>query len=180
MSTKLSDSEKIVIREIFKNPHTSLVDIAKVLEDTEGRRASGKNVDVRTVSKFKSIGLKKIRKGLEDLAEALRLDRTIQGDTKEELEREKEKIELLFRNGILNGYDYRIDRDVYLFYIAKDHIILPWQDHLCNRNCENECKAILEDIRNEHGLDMLKKNDSIRNKFKITIDEIYKRTKDEK
>ncbi len=179
MSAKLSESEKIVIREIFKNPHISLVEIAKILEDAVHRRTSKKDVDVRTVSKFKSVGLKKIRKGLEDLAEALRLDRTIQGSTKEELERERNKIDILFRNGILSGYDYRIDREVYLFYIAKDHIILPWQDHLCNRNCENECKAILEDIRNEHGLDMLKKNDDIRNKFKITINEIYKRTLDE-
>ena len=97
------------------------------------------------------------------------MDRTIQGDTKEELEREKEKVDILFRNGILNGYDYRIDRDVYLFYMVNDHIIIPWQDHLCNRNCEIECKTILEDIRNEHGLDMLKENDNIRNIFKHTI-----------
>jgi len=180
VSTKLSDSEKIVMREIFRNPDISLVDIAKVLENSENRRKSGKSVDVRTVSKFKSVGLKKIRKGLEDLSDTLRLDRTIQGETKEELEREREKAELLFKNGILLGYDYRIDREVYLFYIGKDHTILPWQDHLCNRNCENECKVILEDIKKEHGLGMPNTNDDIRNQFKIAIEEIIKRSKEDK
>lgn len=180
MSPKLSDSEKIVIREIFKNPIISLVEIAKVLEETEDRRKSGKSVDVRTVSKFKSVGLKKIRKGLEELSDALRLDRTIQGETKEELEKEREKIDLLFRNGILIGYDYRIDREVHLFYLIKEHTIIPWQDHLCNRNCETECKTILESVRTDHDLEIQHDVADIRNLFKNTIEEIIKRSKEEK
>ncbi|MHA1966963.1 MAG: hypothetical protein ACW964_04090 [Candidatus Hodarchaeales archaeon] len=180
MSPKLSDSEKVVIHEIFKNPKISLVEIAQVLDETENRRKSGKTVDVRTVSKFKSIGLKKIRKGLEELSDALRLDRTIQGETKEELDQEREKSNLLFRNGILIGYDFRIDREVNLFYLTKDHTILPWQDHLCNRNCETECKSILESVRKDHGLDIPDDVADIRNLFKITIDEIIKRSKEEK
>jgi len=183
VSPKLSDSEKIVMCEIFRNPDASLVDIAKVLENSKNRRKSGTSVDVRTVSKFKSVGLKKIRKGLEELSDALRLDRTIQGETKEELERESEKAELLFKNGILIGYDYRIGREVYLFYIGKDQTILPWQDHTCNRNCENECKVILEDITKEHGLGMpnnTNKKEKKRNQFKIAIDEIIERSKEDR
>lgn len=180
MSPKLSDSEKIVVREIFQSPTIGLVEIAKVLEKTEDRRKSGKPVDVRTVSKFKSVGLKKIRKGLEELSDALRLDRTIQGDTKEELDRERERVDLLFRNGVLIGYDYRIDRAVYLFYFTKAHTILPWQDHLCNRNCETECMILLEDIRKDHGLDIPKDIDDVRNLFKSTIEEIIKKSQEVK
>lgn len=180
MSPKLSDSEKIVMCEIFRNPDASLVDIAKVLENSENRRKTGKAVDVRTVSKFKSVGLKKIRKGLEDLSDALRLDRTIQGETKEEEEREREKTELLFKNGILIGYDYRIDREVYLFFIGKDEKILPVSQHLCNFNCEKGCKAIIEDVKKEHGLGLTTKNDNIKNQFKFAIEEVLKRSKEDK
>ena len=92
MTKRLSDSENIVIREIFKNPQISLVEIAEVLEKAKERqtRKSDKKVDVRTVSKFKSVGLRKIKQGLEDLADVLRLDRSVQGESKEEIELQKE------------------------------------------------------------------------------------------
>ena len=181
MTKKLSESENIVIREIFMNPQISLVEIAKVLEKAEDRqtRKSDTKVDVRTVSKFKSIGLKKIKQGLEDLADTLRLDRSVQGETKEEIEREKTKSELLLRNGILIGHDFRIDREVYLFYTVKDQTTLPWQDHLCNRNCEQECKRILSIVRFDHGLDE-PDSDDIRDQFRKTIIEIINKNAEEK
>ena len=86
MIKRLSDSENIVIREIFKNPDITLKKIGSVLEKAKDRqtRKSDSEVDVRTVSKFKSVGLKKIKQGLEELADTLRLDRSVQGETKEE------------------------------------------------------------------------------------------------
>ncbi|MHA2247287.1 MAG: hypothetical protein ACXADY_20240 [Candidatus Hodarchaeales archaeon] len=181
MTKKLSDSENIVIREIFKNPHTSLVEIAEVLEKAKDRqtRKSDTKVDVRTVSKFKSVGLRKVKQGLEDLADALRLDRSVQGETKAEIEKEKTKAELLLRNGILIGHDFRIDREVYLFYTVKDQNILPWQDHLCNRNCEDDCTRILKIVKNDHGLDEPNTHD-IRDQFNKTIEEIVDKNKDRK
>ena len=181
MAKKLSDSENIVIREIFKNPNISLIEIADVLEKTKDRqtRKSDTKVDVRTVSKFKSVGLKKIKQGLEDLADTLRLDRSIQGETKEEIEREEKKAELLLRNGILVGHDFRIDREVYLFYTIQDQTTLPWQDHLCNRNCEEECTRILSIVRTDHGLKKPTTH-NIRDQFKRTIDEIIEISKEEK
>jgi hypothetical protein len=178
MPKKLSESENIVIREIFMNPQISLVEIAKVLEIAEERqtRKSDTKVDVRTVSKFKSVGLKKIKQGLEELADTLRLDRSVQGETKEEIEREEMKTELLLKNGILIGHDFRIDREVYLFYTVKDQTTLPWQDHLCNRNCEEECTRILTLVRTDHGLDNPKVQD-IRNQFRKTINEIIEKNK---
>ncbi|MFX0125664.1 MAG: hypothetical protein ACFFAE_18720 [Candidatus Hodarchaeota archaeon] len=181
MIKRLSDSENIVIKEIFQNPHISLVEIAEVLEKAKDRqtRKSDKKVDVRTVSKFKSVGLRKVKQGLEDLADALRLDRSIQGETKEEIEREKAKAELLLRNGILIGHDFRIDREVFLFYTVKDQTILPWQDHLCNRNCEDDCTRILRIVQSDHGLDEATTHD-IRNQFKKTVEEIIEKNKDER
>lgn len=181
MVKKLSDSESIVIREIFKNPHISLIEIAEVLEKAKDRqtRKSDTKVDVRTVSKFKSVGLRKIKQGLEDLADALRLDRSVQGETKEEIEREKMKAELLLRNGILIGHDFRIDREVHLFYTVEDQNILPWQDHLCNRNCEEDCTRILRIVNTEHGLDEPNTQD-IRGQFRKTIEEIIEKNKEEK
>ncbi len=87
---------------------------------------------------------------------------------------------MLFRNGILIGYDYRIDREVHLFYLIKEHTIIPWQDHLCNRNCETECKTILESVRTDHDLEIQYDVADIRNLFKNTIEEIIKRSKEEK
>ncbi|MFX0210042.1 MAG: hypothetical protein ACFFDT_28940 [Candidatus Hodarchaeota archaeon] len=181
MTKRLSDSENIVIKEIFQNPQSSLVEIAEVLEKAKDRqtRKSDKKVDVRTVSKFKSVGLKKIKEGLEDLADTLRLDRSVQGETKEEIEREKAKAELLLRNGILIGHDFRIDREVYLFYTVKDQNILPWQDHLCNRNCEEDCTRILRTVQSDHGLKESTTHE-IRGQFKKSIEEIIEKTMDEK
>lgn len=181
MTIKLSDSENIVIREIFKNPQISLMEIANVLEKAKDRltRKSDSKVDVRTVSKFKSVGLKKIKQGLEELANALRLDRSIQGENKEEIENEKKKTELLSRNGILIGHDFRIDREVHLFFTLDDQTILPWQDHLCNRNCEDDCTRILRIVKAEHGLDEPNTND-IRDQFKKTINEIVEKTEERK
>ncbi len=181
MIKKLSDSENIVIREIFKNPHITLNEIAEVLEKAKDRqtRKSDTNVDVRTVSKFKSVGLRKIKQGLEDLSDVLRLDRSVQGESKEEIEREKTKAELLLRNGILIGHDFRIDREVHLFYTVKDQNILPWQDHLCNRNCEEDCTRILRIVRTDHGLDKPNTQD-VRDQFKKTIEEVIVKNKEEK
>ena len=182
MTKRLSDSENIVIKEIFQNPHISLVEIAEILEKAKDRqtRKSDKTVDVRTVSKFKSVGLRKIKQGLEDLADALRLDRSVQGETKEEIEREKEKIELLLRNGILIGHDFRIDRKVYLFYTVNDQTILPWQDHACNRMCEEDCARILRTVQSDHGLEKTSTTYDVRGQFEKTIEEIIERNKDEK
>ncbi len=176
MTKKLSDSENIVIREIFKNPNISLTEIETILKETGDRRARG-TLDVRTVSKFKSTGLRKIKEGLEDLADALRLDRSIQGETKDEIEEEKNRAELLLKNGILIGHDFRIDREVYLFYTVNDQTILPWQDHLCNRNCEEDCTRILRIVKTDHGLDEPNTQD-IRDQFRRTIEEIIEKNKD--
>lgn len=176
MTTQLSDSEQIVIREIFTNPKISLEDIAVILERERKKRKEKedqrfqKKVDVRTVSKFKSVGLKKIRKGLKELADTSRLDVSIQD------EKEEEKLEILQRNGILYGHDFRIDRKVYIFYTVEEGYFL-WQEHVCNVKCQDQCDKILDLIRKEHGLDEPNSNDLIREQFKETFDEIVKREK---
>jgi hypothetical protein len=175
VSPKLSEAEKIVIGVIFKDPRISLVNIAKVLDETEYSRKSSENADVRTVSKFKSVGLRKIKQGLENLADALRLERSLQGPTKEEREEEKKRNEILLRNGILTGFDFRDDREVYLFFTIKDQAIIPWQAHVCNRKCEEDCLEILEVIRSEHGLNKPSIEQDIKDQYKNTLDEIYTR-----
>ena len=175
VTTQLSDSEQIVIREIFKNPQISLEDIAIILEREREKKEKEKSdqrfqkkVDVRTVSKFKSVGLKKIRKGLKELADTSRLDVSLQDD------REEAILEILQRNGILYGHDFRIDRKVYIFYTVKAGYFI-WQEHVCNVKCQDQCYEILDLIRKEHGLNEPNRNDLIREQFKETFDEIVKR-----
>lgn len=174
MTTQLSDSEKIVIREVFMNAHGDFDDIAKILKVEREKKKKidqrfQEEVDVRTISKFKSVGLKKIRKGLIELAESSRLDRSIQ-------DKEEERVEILQKNGILYGHDFRIDRKVYIFYTLKEGFIL-WQEHVCNIKCQNQCEEILNLIRKEHGLDKLLNDKLTREQFEDTFDEIVKREK---
>ena len=170
---KLSDSELIVIQELFRNPKAELTDLKVILEKAESRptRKEKKEVDVRSVSKFKSVGFKKLREGLEKLADDFRLDYSLQADTDEEKEREA----ILYRNGILNGHDFRMDRKITFFYSIKEQSIIPWQDHLCNLKCETECSKILKIIRSEHGLTSLETEPPYRNYFEQTINEIMQR-----
>lgn len=185
VTTQLSDSERVVIREIFQNPHISLDEIAVVLEKEreewikERERETGKKdkrfrepkeVDIRTISKFKSVGLKKIRKGLIELAETSRLDLSIQDNL------EEENLELLQKNGILYGHDFRIDRKVYIFYTLKDGYIL-WQEHVCNIKCQDQCKDILNLIREEHELKKSFSDKLTREQFEDTFNEIIRREK---
>ncbi|MFX1286478.1 MAG: hypothetical protein ACFFB5_22775 [Promethearchaeota archaeon] len=175
MTTQLSDSEKIVIREVFINPHVNFEDIATILKAERERKKKKdqrfqNEVDVRTISKFKSVGLKKIRQGLEQLADTSRLDRSIQ-DKEEEA-----RLEILQRNGILYGHDFRIDRKVYILYSLEEGFIL-WQEHVCNIKCQVQCDEILNLIRKEHGLDELTNGKLTREKFEDTFDEIVEREK---
>jgi hypothetical protein len=170
---KLSDSEIIVIQELFRNPKAELTDLKVILEKTVSRptRTEKKEVDVRSVSKFKSVGFKKLREGLEKLADDFRLDYSLQADTDEE----KEKEAILQRNGILIGHDFRIDRKITFFYSIKEQSIIPWQDHLCNLKCEGECSKILKQIRLEHELESLDAKAPYRDDFEQTINEIIER-----
>ena len=176
MTTQLSDSEKIVIREVFMNPRSNFEDIATILKAEREKKKKKtdqrfqKEVDVRTISKFKSVGLKKIRQGLKELADTSRLDRSIQD------KEEEERLEILQRNGILYGHDFRIDRKVYIFYSLREDYIL-WQEHVCNIKCQDQCDEILNLIRKEHGLDELTNDKLTREKFEDTFDEIVKREK---
>jgi len=170
---KLSDSELLVIQELFRNPKAELIDLKNILEKAVSRptRTETKTVDVRSVSKFKSVGFKKIREGLEKLANDFRLDFSLQADTDEE----KEKEAILYRNGILIGHDFRIDRKISFFYSIKEQSIIPWQDHLCNLKCEEECSKILKQIRLEHELKSLSAKPPYRDYFEQTIHELTKR-----
>lgn len=178
MARALSPSEKIVIRELFKNPRATFEDIALILSAERERdeisdQRFQKEVDVRTISKFKSVGLRKIRQGLKELAETSRLDLSSQN------EEEEARLEILQRNGILYGYDFRIDRKVYLFYSLAEGYIL-WQAHTCNIKCQSQCDEILNLIRTEHGLahGLVLDNDTLtREKFEETFNEIVEREK---
>ncbi len=174
---KLSVNENLVIQELFKNPHLSLDDLAELLNNASDRRTlnPNKSVDLRSVSKFKSVGYKKIREGLEKLADDFRLDYSLQSEEELEKKKEKDMVDLLKRNGIFIGHDYRIDKKITLFFSLKDQSIIPWQDHICNRNCETECFNILSLIRQEHGLKALKIESPFRNHFESTINEIVQR-----
>lgn len=181
----LSDSENIVIREILKKPDINLEDIKKKMvaeRKKEQSKYSGdkrfqKEVDVSSIAKFKSLGLKKLNKGLKELADILRLDYSIQGRTKEERENDKNEINILAKNGILLGYDFRDDRGVYIFYSPSEKRFLPWQDHLCRKECRDECQRILTLLREERDLAPLRKED-IRVQFKSTFTEIIEKNKD--
>ena len=168
---KLSDSELLVIQELFKNPMAELTDLKDFLEKTVSRptRTKKGTVDVRSISKFKSVGFKKIREGLEKLAKDFRLDYSRQEDTDEEKEA------ILYRNGILIGHDFRIDKKITLYYTIQEGSIIPWQDHFCNVKCEEECSKILNQVRLEHGLESIKAEPPYREHFEKTIDEIIKR-----
>lgn len=170
---KLSDSELIVIQELFRNPEADLKDLKVILEKAVSRptRKEKKEVDVRSVSKFKSVGFKKLKEGLKKLADDFRLDYSLQADTDEEKEREA----ILYRNGILVGHDFRTDRKISFFYSIEEQSIIPWQAHLCNFKCEEECSKILKQIRSEHGLESINTTPSYRNSFEQTIDEITQR-----
>lgn len=170
---KLSDSEFIVIQELFRNPKAELTDLKSLLEKAVSRptRTDTRTVDVRSVSKFKSVGFKKIREGLEKLAQDFRLEYSLQTDTDEE----KEKEAILRRNGILIGHDFRIDKKITLYYSIKEQSIIPWQDHFCNVKCEEGCSKILKQIRLEHGLESINAKPPYREFFEKTIDKIIKR-----
>ncbi|PWI46505.1 hypothetical protein CEE45_16530 [Candidatus Heimdallarchaeota archaeon B3_Heim] len=176
---KLSDSEKIVIREIFRRPSITLNELAEVLENAENRqvRKPNKAVDLRSVSKFKSIGYKKIREGLLKLATDFRLDLSLQEDTAEGKKEEEQVNEILLRNGILKGFDFRVNAMVYLLFILKEQSILPWQAHHCRPQCETECKNILDSFRGEHGLPSPNIQLEVLDLIEITIKEIIAREK---
>lgn len=182
----LSDSENLVIREILKKPDISLGDITQKMvaeRKKEQSKYSGdkrfqKEVDVRSIAKFKSLGLKKINKGLRELADVLRLDYSIQGRTKKERENDKIRVEILAINGILLGYDFRDDREVYIFYSPSEKRFLPWQDHKCSEKCEKECFKIVSLLREERDLDPPGK-EVIREQFEKTILEIIEKTRTE-
>ncbi|MHA1940442.1 MAG: hypothetical protein ACW97P_01805 [Candidatus Hodarchaeales archaeon] len=174
---KLSVNENLVIQELFKNPHLSLDDLANSLNNASERRTldPNKSVDLRSVSKFKSVGYKKIREGLLKLADDFRLDYSLQSENEDEKKKEKAVVDLLLRNGIFLGHDYRIDKKITFFFSIKDQSIIPWQDHICNRNCELECSKILSLIRHEHGLKTLNVESPFREFFEKTINEIVLR-----
>ncbi|MHA2224195.1 MAG: hypothetical protein ACXAC8_03250 [Candidatus Hodarchaeales archaeon] len=177
MAPLLSDSENIVIREIFKNPKINLEDISTILNEERKKKWEQleqdgrlqKKVDVRSVSKFKSLALSKIRKNLEELADNFRLDRTPQ---------DQYRYNTLLGNGVLEGHDYRINRAVYLIYMVEDRAILPWQDHTCNVKCREDCNTILNLFRSDHGLDVVTKDVTISDQFRITINEIVEKNKE--
>ncbi len=174
---KLSESELIVIRGIFKKPSITLNELAEILENAEDRqvRKPNKAVDLRSVSKFKSVGFKKVREGLLKLATDFRLDLSLQADTPEEKRREEEVNEVLLRNGILRGFDFRTNAMVYLLFILKDQSILPWQAHHCRSQCEIDCMNILELLRSEHGLPSPNIQLEVLDLIDITIKEIVAR-----
>ncbi|MHA1994010.1 MAG: hypothetical protein ACW97Z_05680 [Candidatus Hodarchaeales archaeon] len=174
---KLSDSELIVIREIFRRPSSTLNELAEILENAENRqvRKPNKAVDLRSVSKFKSVGNKKIREGLIKLATDFRLDLSLQADTPEEKKEEEEINEILLRNGILKGFDFRSNAMVYLFFTLKEQSILPWQAHKCRPQCETDCKSILGTLRSEHGLPSPNIQLEVLDLIDITIKEIIAR-----
>ncbi|UCG02828.1 MAG: hypothetical protein JSW11_02330 [Candidatus Heimdallarchaeota archaeon] len=183
----LSDSENVVIRELFKTPKVEIEVIKDVLikERREWERIVEdgrlqKEVDVRSISKFKSLALKKIKKALTEFSDNFRLDRSVQGRTKQEREEDEKKINILLKNGVLIGYDFRDDRPVYLFYNINKRAIIPWQDHSCHENCQEQCFSILTTFRNEHGLDDPNQNIPIRKQFEASIEEIIKKNKDRK
>jgi hypothetical protein len=174
---KLSVNENLVIQELFRNPHLSLEDLADLLDNASDRRTlnPSKSVDLRSVSKFKSVGYKKIREGLMKLADDFRIDYSLQSEDDEQKKKEKAVVDLLLRNGIFIGHDFRIDKKITLFFSIEDQSIIPWQDHSCNRNCELECAKILSLIRREHGLKALNVESPYRESFEKTINEIISR-----
>jgi len=168
MPSPLSDSEQIVIKELYKDPTISLKDITKTLNTTreewaaakkDGRFASG-TVDVRSVSKFKSIALKKIHKELISLAESKGLDYSKQWDSTPEKEIEEVMTNTLNKEGIFIGYDYRMDTKVYLFYTSKGLPkdlpgIRELPAHVCNEKCEKECSSLVNLLLDERGISSL-------------------------
>ena len=173
----LSVNEKLVIQELFKNPRLELVDLKDMLDNASERRSTKpyKPVDLRSVSKFKSVGYRKIRDELKKLADDFRLDYSSQSEDAEEKKQEDEVIKILLENGIFEGHDYRLDKKVTLFFSLEDQSIIPWQDHICNRNCESECSKILTLIRQEHGLKETNAQSPYREYFEKTISEIISR-----
>lgn len=173
----LSINEKLVIQELFKNPRLELVDLKKMLDNASERRSTkpSKPVDLRSVSKFKSVGYSKIRDELKRLADDFRLDYSLQSEDAEEKKQEDKVIKILQENGIFEGHDYRLDKKVTLFFSFEDQSIIPWQDHICNRNCESECSKILALIRQEHGLKEVNAQSPYREYFNKTIAEIISR-----
>ena len=91
-------------------------------------------------------------------------------------EEEKEKIELLQKNGILYGHDFRIDRKVYLLYSLKDGYVL-WQEHVCNVKCQDQCTEILNLIREERALEKPTDSDFAREEFESIVEDIIRREK---
>ncbi len=173
----LTDSENLVLREFFQG--TDLKDIPKILNEErqtwsrlekDGRMQ--KEVDIRSISKFKSLALKKLRKELLTRADESFLDYSPQGITKEERDRSEKDFNLLINHGILRGYDFRDDRFVYLFYSPTKESLLHWQEHSCrNDDCEKDCKDILHQFSKEHGINS---NDLTQPSIPKKFDEILK------
>lgn len=184
MSDFLSDSEKIVIREYFKDPKISISEIVIILnkerkkwekiKDNKDKKMK-KQVDTRSVSKFKSLALKKIKDSLTDQAHVNRLDLSEQGENKQEKEKFKLDRENLYKMGILEGYDYRNARETYLFYSINQGLVY-WPEHECdNDKCRSRCFSDLNFLREEHGLAASKDNHNIKNQFNDTIIEILEK-----
>lgn len=163
MSNPLSESEKTVISAYFKNPKISLENILElleqtrqeVLEDVDERirdRRFKKKVDVRSISKFKSLGLKKIHKGLNMQANLLNLDKTIQPLDNDIENLSKRDFEILNKNlGILIGFDYRLNTQVYVIYTIKKGYFV-WYEHECNERCKEQCYELFNLLKTEHSI----------------------------
>jgi hypothetical protein len=194
MSNPLSMSERVVIREYFKNPSVSLKFIAEILQDErddwdKSDKRIQNDVDVRSISKFKSIGLKKIRKGMKDLATSLGLDLTVQTTPKISGEGAKgvtriqiydltpDDVKILEKwGGIIVGFDFRIDALAYLIYTVENGFVV-WYEHNCTDQCETNCSDIFQLIQYERGFTDIKKRINLEN-FRFTIKEIAKKLKE--
>ena len=186
MVISLTDSENLVLREFFQG--TDLKNIPKILNEErqtwsrleeDGRMQ--KEVDIRSISKFKSLALKKLRKELITRADESFLDYSPQGITKEERDQSEKDFNLLINHGILRGYDFRDDRFVYLFYSPTKESLLHWQEHSCrNLECVKSCNDILHLFSMEHGINSNKlTKESISKNFDEIIQLILLRERNE-
>lgn len=158
LSNPLSESEKTVIEAYFKDPKINLEEILQQLENSRkneenvmDRRFKAK-IDVRSISKFKSLGLKKIRKSLDLQAKLLNLDKTVQPFDKEIDHLSEKDSEILKNNlGVLTGFDYRLNTQVYIIYTVEKGIFV-WYEHHCNDRCMKQCNELLELLKSEHNI----------------------------
>ena len=168
MSNPLSESEKTVISAYFRDPRISLENILDLLEQTRQKvfndaderirdKRFKKKVDVRSISKFKSLGLKKILKGLNMQSNLLNLDKTIQPLDNDIENLSQRDIEILKKNlGILIGFDYRLNTQVYVIYTIKKGYFV-WYEHECNERCKKQCYELLNLLKIEHGISLSNK-----------------------